>query len=358
MFRVFSVGLLTSTLNGPFWLNALFPVYSGWRLLQGTWETSKTTSQDHPSRHPQKTARIVPGERRRQDRQADGGGLLVWRCETSADDCAEQGGRGTEHFARVRAGRPQAGPVACAEVISNYNYNCLWTYKPQADFCLLSFSTYSKWDENVCFSAKRSLTECCVCNIGILWKNKKSLVFTVTWLVCSSQVIVVTARDVQERNWNLIFSYLEVSIHILEWICCILQSSDVCTSLKLAGRKWKQLWTLLFVLPLSAGCSCLSCCRTHKYYPRPAAPSWPLGYHEFYSNGSCCDHFSFISLIHHEHRSFEAEKETDIEYQVHSSLSVSFFSLATIYQLLTDAFDNCVHSSVRKQGLIWLFHLL
>ncbi len=273
-------------------------------MLQGTWETSKTTSQDHPSRHPQKTARIVPGERRRQDRQADGGGLLVWRCETSADDRAEQGGRGTEHFARVRASRPQAGPVACAEVISNYNYDCVWTYKPQADFCLLSFSTYSKWDENVCFSAKRSLPECCVCNIGILWKNKKSLVFTVTWLICSAQVIVVTARDVQERNWNWIFAYLEVSIHILEWICCVLQISDICTSLKLSGRKWKQLWTLLFVLPVSAGCSCLSChccCRTHKYYPRPAAPSWPLGYHEFYSNGSCCDHFSFISLIRREH---------------------------------------------------------
>lgn len=127
-------------------------MYSGRRLLQGTWETSKTTSQDHPTRHPQKTARIVPGERRRQDRQADGRGLLFWRCETSADDRAEQSGRGTEHFAGVCASRPQAGPVARVDTISNYDW--LWVYKPQADFRLLSFSAPGKQDENAFFCQK------------------------------------------------------------------------------------------------------------------------------------------------------------------------------------------------------------
>lgn len=90
------------------------------------------------------------------------------------------------------------------------------------------------------------------------------------------------------------FSYLEVSIHILGWVCCILQSSDVCISL---DRNESSASVCV--------CQCLRAVHafpaTHTHiYTHPPARSWPLGYHEFHSNGSRCDHVSFISLFRSE----------------------------------------------------------
>lgn len=102
---------------------------------------------------------------------------------------------------------------------------------------------------------------------------------------------------------KLDFSYLEVSNHILGWDCYILQSSDVCIS--------RIGWTEMKAA-LNASVCVASVCRlfmpflppllphTH-IYTHPVARSWPLGYHEFHSNGSRCDHVSFISLIRREH---------------------------------------------------------
>lgn len=182
-----------------------------------------------------------------------------------------------------------------------------------------------------------------------------------TWLICSTQVIVVTARDVQERKTSEIgfFIFGGVPPHFR-------------VGLLHPSKQWRLYlsrigWTEMRAA-LNASVCVASVCglfmpflppllpHTH-IYTHPVARSWPLGYHEFHSNGSRCDHVSFISLIHREHDKPDQivwgrkRRISNIRFTV---LFLSAFFLA-FYQL---AFKIWVNSSVSKQGLIWWFHFL
>lgn len=112
---------------------------------------------------------------------------------------------------------------------------------------------------------KGPVTGCCICNSGILWKKKKtkkSLVFTVTWLICSAQVIVVTARDVQERNPNRVFQI---------WRCPSTFQSGFAASFK--AVTFVLLWDWLDGNESSSErfCLCCQCLQAVHAFPSTAA---------------------------------------------------------------------------------------
>lgn len=213
------------------------------------------------------------------------------------------------------------------------------------------------------FFAKRILTECCVCNDRILWKKKKKAL-CLQWRGLSAAL----------RSSSLQLGMFKRGTEIGFFVFGGVQPHF---RVGLLLKQWRlyfprTLWTEMRAA-LNASVCVASVCglfmpflppllpHTH-IYTHPAARSWPLGYHEFHSNGSRCDHVSFISLIRCEHDKPDQivwgrkRRISNIRFTV-LFLSAFFFFLA-FYQLLTDAFKIWVNSSVSKQGLIWWFHFL
>ncbi len=122
-----------------------------------------------------------------------------------------------------------------------------------------------------------------------------------TWLICSAQVIVVLQLGTFKRgSWIEFFRIWRCPSTFLEWICCLLQSSDVVLlSDWLDGNKSSS----------ERFCLCCQCLQAVHAFPATAAATHqnithvqplhpgPLGYHEFYSNGSSLWPFLLISLI-------------------------------------------------------------
>lgn len=153
------------------------------------------------------------------------------------------------------------------------------------------------------FFAKRILTECCDRNGGFVWKKKKAL--CLQWRGSSAALRSSSSQlGMFKRGIEMGF-FIFGGVHPHFWVGLLRPS-----------KQWRLYssqigWTEMRAA-LSASVCVASVCGpfmpflppllpyTHVY-THPAARSWPLGYHEFHSKGSRCDHVSFISLIRREH---------------------------------------------------------
>lgn len=86
-------------------------------LFAGPRQAAQATAQEDPSRHSAgQTPQLGVAERGRQNRQADGRGLLLRGREAGADDRPVQSGRGPKHSARVRLSGPETEPLVVETV--------------------------------------------------------------------------------------------------------------------------------------------------------------------------------------------------------------------------------------------------
>lgn len=99
---------------------SLFPSIDG--LCAGPRQAAQATAQEDPSRHSAwKTPQPGVRERGRQDRQVDGGGLLLRGREAGADDRPVQSGRGPKHSARVCLSGPETEPLVLETVKGDHS---------------------------------------------------------------------------------------------------------------------------------------------------------------------------------------------------------------------------------------------
>lgn len=81
-------------------------------LFAGARPAAEATAPEDSARHPAgKTPQYRVWHCGCQNRQANGGGLFIWRCEAGADNCSVQSGCGQKHPERVCLGGPQTEPL-------------------------------------------------------------------------------------------------------------------------------------------------------------------------------------------------------------------------------------------------------
>lgn len=99
-----------------------FPLASSFSSIDGVFagpcQAAQAAAQEDPTGHSARQNPwhgLGPRERGRQDRQADGRGLLLRGRQAGADDRSEQSRRGPEHSARVRLSGSEAAPLVAGK---------------------------------------------------------------------------------------------------------------------------------------------------------------------------------------------------------------------------------------------------